>query len=165
MPAHALRITTHMDASIPINFNFWFLQTIAMLLTALALPNLQISNPISAFIAVAGLALVNATVWDAALFFSIPDSLTYQTVILMFVNGIIFWIIAKFLPGIATQGFLASFLAPMVFTVISILLYHYARHIDFLEIFKSAAQHLTDMKDYFLSQQSAPPLVATPLPR
>ena len=100
----------------------WVILTIAMMLTAFVLPGLKVSGPVGAFLAVAGLALVNTHIWSAALFFAVPDSLTAHTATLIVANGLIFWILVKLLPGIEVTGIISAFLAPILFTIFSIFL-------------------------------------------
>jgi hypothetical protein len=63
--------------------NTWALQTVAMALTALALPKLRITGILGAFGTVAALALVNTTIWDAGLFASLPGSFSVQALQLL----------------------------------------------------------------------------------
>ena len=105
-------------------------------LTALLIPRLRITSIFGAILMVVGLALVNAHLWDAALFLSVPDTLTVHALTLFVVNGLIFWILVKLLPGIEVSGFLPALVAPALFSIISILLTTYGPEIDFLGIGK-----------------------------
>ncbi len=106
------------------------LQTIALLITAFLLPRLEVHGPLSAFIMVLILSFMNTHLWDTALFFSIPNSLTSQALVTLLVNGVLFWVLAKCLPGVTITGFFPALAAPLVFTVVSILTYKYGRDID-----------------------------------
>ncbi len=128
-----------------------------MLLTALFLPRLQVKGPISALIAVIALAYINSAFWDAALFFKLPDSFTLKTGLLLLTNGIIFWILAKILPGIQIQGFLPALLAPIVFTIVSLFLNQYGGAVDWKKHGGYAAHQVKDqsrqVKGYIYSKQ------------
>ena len=108
------------------------LQTIALLITAFLLPKFQVHGPLSGFIMVASLTFINTNLWDAALFYSIPNSLSTQALITFFTNAVVFWVLAKSLPGIAIQGFWPAFVAPVVLTAVSLLTYKYGRDVDWM---------------------------------
>lgn len=137
-----------MDLSIleRINFEFWALQTVAMLLTALIIPKLRVSGPLGALLAVIALAFVNANVWSWALFFSIPDTFTSRSITLFVANGLIFWVVAKILPGIQVEGILPALVAPIVFTVCSIVVGEYGTRINWTELFRSTLSFVEQTK-------------------
>jgi putative membrane protein len=118
----------------PLNLDFWIMQTLAMMLTAMLLPGVRVTGPLGAFVAVAGLAFFNAHLWNAALFFQVPDSLSIQAAALLVTNGALFWIIAKILPGIEVTGALSAFAAPVVFTLCSIFISRYTTTIDWRQV-------------------------------
>ena len=109
---------------------YWLLQTLAMMITALLIPRLRITSIVGAFLIVLALALVNATLWSAALFFSIPASPTVEALVLVLANGAIFWVLCKLVPGIEIEGILPAVAAPIVFTIVSILVARYADDVD-----------------------------------
>lgn len=134
-------------ADIPfVNLNYWVLQTIAMLLTALLVPKLKVSGPLGALGAVVALAFVNAHLWDAALFFSLPDSLGYRALLLFVSNGVLFWILVKILPGIEVEGVVAAFVAPLVFTIASILVAEYGQDIDWAKVWDAIVEFVKSVK-------------------
>ena len=150
-------------SSIPqINFSYWILQTLAMMLTALIIPRLTISGPLGALITVISLALVNSFVWDAALFFSIPDNLSVHMLTLFLANGIIFWILVKILPGIEVQGFLPAFVAPVVFTICSIFISKYLQNVDWVELGKLVLEKVSAFKDQFTAANEIAPTPVKP---
>lgn len=110
------------------------LQTIALLITAFLLPKFQVHGPISGFIMVALLSFINNHLWDAALFYSIPDSFTTQTVVTFLTNAVLFWVLAKSLPGVAIQGLWPALIAPVVLTGVSLLTYKYLRDVDWMHV-------------------------------
>lgn len=130
-----------------INLQIWILQVIAMLITAILLPGLTVSGPLGALIGVVGLAFVNAHLWDAALFFSLPDSASLHAILLLLANGIIFWIVVKILPGIDVTGILPTFIAPVLFTVISVLLTTYAKDIDWGKVLSKGISYVETARE------------------
>jgi len=142
--------------SLPFSFNYWFLQTLAMGVTAALIPKLRITSLFGALAAVVALAFVNAVAWDAALFFSIPNSLSTQTALLFLTNGAIFWVVVKLVPGIEVEGVFAALIAPVVFTFSSVLIYHYGREIDWVKVFDFTLQLLAQLRDYFKQVPPSP---------
>jgi putative membrane protein len=137
-----------MQAPFTGTLSYWFLQTVAMALTALLIPGLRITSIFGAAAAVVGLALVNATVWDAALFFSVPHTLSTQMLVLLVRNGVIFWVLVKLLPGIEVDGILPALAAPIVFTIVSILISNYGREVDWTAVIQWASERIVSLRDY-----------------
>jgi len=127
--------------------NYWALQTIAMMLTAALIPRMRITSIFGALGIVLALALVNATVWDTALFFSVPASVSRQALTLLAANGVLFWVLVKLLPGIEIEGFAPAFVAPVVFTALSLAISAYGREIDVIELGKRGAEMVGVLRD------------------
>lgn len=132
----------------------WAFQSLAMCLTALLIPGLKITSIFGPVLAVISLAFINAHLWDAALFFQLPNSATTQVGLLILTNGAIFWLIVKLLPGIETRGILPSIAAPIVFTVLSMLVEAYGKDVDWAAVFNWILTQLDFLKSYFLSVQN-----------
>ncbi len=132
-----------------LNITYWLLQTVAMLITAILIPKLRITSIFGAVLIVIALAFVNSKVWDAALFFSVPNELSYHSVLLFITNGVIFWILIKILPGIEVSGFLAALVAPVVFTLTSLIISKYANYIDWMAILDKSIEILSTLREYF----------------
>ena len=144
-----------MNELLQINFGFWILQTIAMLLTALLIPRLTISGPLAALATVIVLALFNSKLWDVALFFQIPNNFSTHTFLVFIANGLAFWLIVKLLPGIEVEGILPALAAPLVFTITSAALNMYGRDIPWDQVYTQIVQSVHSARDY---------LSATPTP-
>lgn len=136
-------------------FSYWVLQSVAMMLTAALIPRLTITGISGAFGTVLALALVNASVWDAALFFNVPDHLSAQAGLLFLANGVLFWILVKILPGIEVEGVLPALIAPVVFTVLSLIISHYGKDIDWPMVGSWLLQTIEQVRDFFLSVKQA----------
>ncbi len=145
-----------------INFNYWILQTVAMAVTVLLIPKLKVSSIFGPLLCVVALAAINAHVWDAALFFSVPDSFTAHTAVLFLANGLMFWIVVKILPGIEVEGFLAALVAPVVFTVCSIAIDAYGSKIDLKALGQSTLNVVREVKQYV--DESGATLTPAPTP-
>ena len=128
---------------------YWALQCVAMLLTCLLIPKLTVSGPIPALLTVVVLAFVNSHLWSTALFLKIPDELAYKTVLLFLTNGLLFWVVVKILPGIEVEGIFAALLAPVVFSIMSLLIDQYKDQIDWELIWKTILDIFAKIKSYF----------------
>lgn len=137
-----------------LNLRFWAIQTVAMMITAFLLPGLTVSGPLPAFAAVAALAFVNSHLWDAALFFQIPDSFGQPQLIVLAANAIIFWVIVKLLPGIEIKGILPAIAAPILFTITGIVISKYEPMIDWSKVYASVVEFISHLKDS--ANQNAP---------
>ena len=138
-----------------ININYWVFQTIAMLLTALLIPGLKVTGPVGALTTVVALAFVNSKVWDAALFFQIPASISSHAIALVLANGILFWILIKILPGIEVEGFWPAIVAPLVFAACSLAISQFADQIDWVLVLETVIDLLQQAKE-FLKDSAGP---------
>jgi uncharacterized membrane protein YvlD (DUF360 family) len=147
-----------MDISM-LNLNFWILQSIAMGITALLIPKLKITSFFGATLMVIGLALVNSHLWDAALFFSVPDTFSTHAATLFIANVVIFWVLVKVLPGIEISGILPALIAPTVFTLTSLFFNSYGSNIDFVDLAKKAITQIEVARDNL--KKESPEAMAT----
>ncbi len=129
-----------------LDISFWVLQVVAMSLTALFIPKLKITSIAGPVLMVICLALLNAKVWDAALFFKLPDSVTLRALMLFIANGVIFWVAVKLRPGIEVKGFFPALIAPLVFTIVNLLLNEFAKEVDWVGVWNAASNWLNDVK-------------------
>lgn len=136
-----------------INYLFWLFQTISMLLTSWIVPGFKVVNVFGALLMVAALAFVNAHIWDAALFFEIPNSLTAQALTLIVANSAIFWILVKILPYIEISGLIAPLAAPIIFTVLSIAIGYAGENVDWLKIFDDSMNYINNLKSTLLQSK------------
>jgi putative membrane protein len=111
-------------------FEILVVQTVALLITALLIPGLRVRGIVSAVLAVVVLGVLNATVWNTALFFSIPDAVSAHALVVLLANGIFFWVVVKLLPGIEVHGIVAAIAAPVVLTFVSVVIYRIGNTID-----------------------------------
>jgi putative membrane protein len=139
------------------SFQRWIFQAFAMALTAFILPGFRVTSIFGPLLAVVALAFVNAHVWHAALFFQLPDTITTQALLLLLVNGLIFWFIVKLLPGIEISGLLPAVAAPLLFTVLSVLVEAYGQEIDWPKVLEVVLNFFAGLREYFLAGQAQTP--------
>lgn len=129
--------------------SIWLIQLIAMGVTSALLPSMRITEMKGAFLTLIGLAFVNTYLWDTALFFKIPDTLSLQVFALLICNGLIFWLLIKILPGIEISGFVSAILAALLFTVISVGLDLSTKYVDWWVFFKQVVEAIWSIRDSF----------------
>lgn len=138
------------------------LQSIAIGVTALLIPGLKITAIWGATLMGIALVLVNSTLWDARLFLNLPGSFSTDALSLLLINGLLFWLLVKFLPGIEIKGILPALLAPIVFTISSSVINLYMSDIDWIQKSKEAARVIRSIRDTFLeTEDSALPAPTT----
>jgi uncharacterized membrane protein YvlD (DUF360 family) len=138
------------DLISPNMFNHGISQLIAMLLTIFFIPRLWVTSPIGAVGILIAIAMINATFWDTSLFFFLPDTISVNGLKLLLANGILFWVLVHFIPGIRVKGILPAILAPVTFTLISSLLNIYAADLDWIKILSYFFDTLVSFKNSFL---------------
>jgi len=139
-----------MEASLfSFNLGYWVLQSLAMIATALLIPRLTITSIFGAIGIVIAIAFVNSKLWDAALFFHLPDTFSVQAGLLLLVNGLIFWLLVKLLPGIEVQGLLPAVAAPVVFAICSMLIGAFAADIDWRAVLDGSISLLEEIRLFF----------------
>ena len=144
--------------SLPSSLTPFIFQTVAIALTTFLLPKLKITSIFGAIGMVVGLSLVNHYLWASDLFTALPNSLSAKSIVLFFSNGVIFFALVKFLPGIEVEGLFTALIAPILFSVLTVLIQKYAPLVDWGQVFQSLIDFIISLKSYILGQQhSAPP--------
>ena len=125
----------------------WFLQTIALLITALLIPRFTIAGPVSALKFVVTLSLINTTLWNTNLFATIPNSLTAHSLTVVLANAVLFWVLAKLVHGVNIDGIMPAIVGPIVFTIISAGTYSFGKDIDWMSVFHQAQKAVETARD------------------
>jgi uncharacterized membrane protein YvlD (DUF360 family) len=144
-----------MDQLNNIDFKYWLLQTLAMMLTCFLLPKLRVSGPIPALLTVVTLSFVNSHLWSSALFLKIPDEMAYKAIMLVLTNGALFFVVVKILPGIEISGILPAILAPLIFSGLSIFIDQYKEQIDLGQIYTYLMEYFKLAKSYFIQEKQS----------
>ncbi len=122
-------------------------QFVAMGLTIFIIPRLSVSNISGALIILGAISLVNSTIWDAGLFLGVPGDISSQALEIVLVNGVIFWVLVKALPGIECEGILPALVAPITFAIISSLLRVYVKDVDWIGMIGIGFGYLMSYRD------------------
>lgn len=128
-----------------------------MALTALLLPRLRVTSVFGPVLAVVALAAVNTWFWDAKLFSELPQAFTVQTATLILMNGVIFWILVKLLPGIEVEGVLPALAAPVVFTMTTVLITPYLNSVDWQQTLATVQDFGQSAKEMVQTEESPAP--------
>ncbi len=140
-------------------FTHWFIQLVAMILTVAVLPNLRLTKLSGAILLLGMLSLVNTYLWSAALFFQLPDTVSMNTGLLILINGGIFWVLVKLVPGVEMTGVAPAIAAPIIFSLANVVTKEYGPKIDWLALGTSVWDYLesgfTLLKSFLQTQQPA----------
>jgi uncharacterized membrane protein YvlD (DUF360 family) len=131
------------------------IQTIAMSLTALLLPKLKITSIFGPLLTVISLATINILYWDVDLFLILPNTLNTKVLRLMFINGVLFWLIVKLLPGIEVEGIFTVFIAPIIFSILTLIVTQYAPLVPWEDILNNLLSFLSSIKEDQINQESS----------
>ncbi len=127
----------------------WLYQTASMFITAVLLPGFRVGGPVAAFFVVLALYWVNSYLWDPALFYEIPTSLSSRTFLLIGANGLLFWLMIKLLPGTEIEGVLPALAGPLVYCVVLSMVNEFAPSIDWTAVGHATARGIAGIRSYF----------------
>jgi len=133
---------------IPLDLSYWVIQCLSMALVALLIPKLRVTSIFGPLLAVAALSAVNTAVWSSELFTMLPNDISVHTLTLIAINGAIFWLIVKIVPGIETSGILPSLVAPIVFSLCTIFVPRITAQMDWGSAALKAQQVISEAKKF-----------------
>lgn len=128
-------------------------QVVALALTALILPGLKINSLFSLVGLVVIITFVNAHFWDAALFYSIPDSLSLRAISTLILNGLIFFVLVRVLPGVECRGLFTAIISPVLFTFLTITLSYYGEDVNWQSVGSFILGIVDALKGYLLGDK------------
>lgn len=129
----------------------WIIQVVALALTALILPGLKISSLFSLVGLVFIISLTNSLIWDAALFYQIPDSLTSQALLTVAANGLFFFVLVRVLPGVECAGIGTAIISPILFSILTVTLSRYGKEINWNLVGQTAMDLVNMVKSSLLA--------------
>ncbi len=134
----------------------WVTQTVAMALTALLLPNLRVTSIFGPIMAVVALSVINTTIWSTDLFSQLPLSASTQGLTLLAINGAIFWLVVKLLPGIESKGVLPVVVGPIVFTVCTMVIPQVIERVNWNAVRTEADRLYSETRKFVEAKSSTP---------
>lgn len=97
----------------------WAINAACLLAIPYLLPQVQISGFTTALIAALVLGLLNALIRPILVVLTLPISVVTLGLFILVINGLMFWLAAKFLDGFAVAGFGWAIVAALIYSVIS----------------------------------------------
>ncbi|MDY0131434.1 MAG: phage holin family protein [Desulforegulaceae bacterium] len=107
------------------NKYFWFkvfVQTLAILVTAVFFKGIVVDSVIAAFFAALILGLLNSIVRPILIFFTLPLTLFSLGLFIFIINAVILKMTAFFIPGFTVQGFFTSIFGALFISIVSFFL-------------------------------------------
>jgi putative membrane protein len=99
----------------------WILNAVALLIVAHFVQGFDVSNVISALIAVVVIGLFNATLGLFLKIITLPLGILTFGIFFLVINAVILWFSSKFVPGFAVTTFRAAFLGALALAVLHLL--------------------------------------------
>jgi putative membrane protein len=99
----------------------WILNAVALLVVAHFVQGFDVSNFVSALIAVVVIGLFNATIGLFLKIITLPLSILTFGIFFLVVNAVILWFSSKFVPGFAVTTFKAAFLGALALAVLHLI--------------------------------------------
>ena len=99
----------------------WILNALALLIVSHFVQGFEVSNVVSAFIAVVVIGLLNATLGLFLKVITLPLGILTFGLFFLVINAVILYFSAKFMPGFAVTTWKAAFLGALALAVIHML--------------------------------------------
>jgi len=99
----------------------WILNALALLVVSHFVDGFEVSNIVSAFIAVVVIGLLNATLGLLLKIITLPLGILSFGIFFLVINAVILWFSSKFVPGFAVTTFTAAFLGALALAVLHLL--------------------------------------------
>jgi putative membrane protein len=99
----------------------WVLNALALLVVSHFVEGFEVSNVVSAFIAVVVIGLLNATLGLFLKIITLPLGILSFGIFFLVINAVVLWFSSKFVPGFAVTTFRAAFLGALALAVLHLL--------------------------------------------
>ena len=99
----------------------WILNAVALLVVSHYVQGFDVSNFVSALIAVIVIGVLNATLGLLLKFITLPLGILTFGLFFLVINAAILWFSSKFVPGFSVTTFKAAFLGALALAVIHML--------------------------------------------
>ena len=99
----------------------WVLNALALLVVSHFVEGFDVTNVVSAFIAVVVIGLLNATLGLFLKIITLPLGILSFGIFFLVINAVILWFSSKFVPGFAVTTFKAAFLGALALAVLHLL--------------------------------------------
>jgi putative membrane protein len=99
----------------------WILNAVALLVVAHFVQGFDITNFVSALIAVIVIGLLNATLGLLLKFVTLPLGILSFGLFFLVINAVILWFSSKFVPGFSVTTFKAAFIGALALAVVHLI--------------------------------------------
>jgi putative membrane protein len=99
----------------------WILNALALLIVSHFVQGFEVSNVVSAFVAVVVIGLLNATLGLFLKIITLPLGILSFGLFFLVINAVILWFSSKLVPGFAVTTFGAAFLGALALAVLHLL--------------------------------------------
>jgi putative membrane protein len=99
----------------------WILNAVALLVVAHFVQGFDVSNVMSALIAVVVIGLFNATLGLFLKVITLPLGIISFGLFFLVINAVVLWFSSKFVPGFAVTTFKAAFLGALALALLHLL--------------------------------------------
>jgi len=100
----------------------WLINAVALLAVPYVLPSISVDGLVTAILAALVLGLVNTILRPLLVLLTLPVTLLTLGLFVLIINGLLFWMVASFVPGFHVGGFWSGVLGAIVYSIISWLL-------------------------------------------
>jgi putative membrane protein len=97
----------------------WLINALALIGISYLMPSVSVSNFVTALIVALVLGLLNTLIRPILLILTLPITLLTLGLFALVINGLMFWLAAQFVTGFQVAGFLAAFIAALLYSVIT----------------------------------------------
>lgn len=99
----------------------WILNAVALLVVAHFVAGFEVSNFVSALIAVVVIGLLNATLGLFLKIITLPLGILSFGIFFLVINAVVLWFSSKFVPGFAVTTFKAAFLGALALALLHLV--------------------------------------------
>lgn len=100
----------------------WVLFALALICIAWIVPGITLDSFMTALWTALVIGLVNIFIRPVLLILTLPINLLTLGLLTLFINGLMFWMVATFVDGFAVSGFLAAFFGALMLSVLSLFI-------------------------------------------
>ena len=99
----------------------WIVNTLAVILVANVVPGIAVRDFYTALLVALVYGLINAVVRPLLLILTLPINLLTLGLFTFVLNALLFWLVARIVPGFNVAGFAPAFWGALILTVVSYL--------------------------------------------
>jgi len=97
----------------------WLINALALLALPYFVHSVQVDSFLTAVVAAAALALVNALIRPLLVLLTLPATILTLGLFVFVINALLFWLVASFVKGFTVGGFWSAFFGAIVYALIS----------------------------------------------